>query len=267
MSSKSSSLTIALASASPLFLASLRLFLSGMSLAPSPVCARMPRKPRSGAARRLRQLHCTAATRRLKVKVKFLGQEAEKARLDKVRAKGIRIGLLPVRQSFRFQVARAMLPPCAAWGALITGRSPTVGDCNQNWASWRAAIKGRLNAAGRASRQLECAVTWCRCFAVGCVLAALCRWTRFRSARQLPVPSPQALQPALMSQVSPLLRPSVGMDAPWLGCVARPARLANRGASTPLVSGCRLLRRQVCGTRRLCSTDSGGSLRIWMGMP
>ena len=92
-------------------------------------------------------------------------------------------------------------------GACITGRLLGV-------------LTGRhqclVKRCGRSSCQLQCHVFWShvadvRCFATGRVLAALCRWLRFRS---LPVPSPQARQPALMSQVCPF-----GLVLPRLRCV------------------------------------------------
>jgi len=198
--------------------------------------------------------------------------EAEKARLDKVRAKGVRIGMLPVRQSFRFQVARAMLPPCAAWGALVTGRSPTVCESNHYWTSWRAAIKGRLNASGRASRQLECAVAWshfapqvlrCRSFP-GRSLSLV----PFRSARQLPVPSPQAPQPTLLRQV--FTTAGVCGKARVAPC----ARCVNRGASTRLARGWLLaaeiprlyradLQYSLCDTLRRIAKDLDLGLLGW----
>ena len=191
MSSKASSLTIALASV-PLFLASLRLFPSGMRLALSPVCERMPRRPRSGAARRLRQFRCTTATRQSKVKVKFLGRSWAFLGGDRLKRRGP-VWIRFQKHSHRItpRQAKLQVPSCPCDG-LITGRSPTVGESNHYWASWRAAIKGRLNASGRASRQSALSRGVTSLTLVGHVLAVLCRWTRFRSARQLLVPSPQA---------------------------------------------------------------------------
>ena len=109
--------------------------------------------------------------------------KAERARLDKV-PKAFASDYSPSGKA-----SGSKLP--VRW-ALITGRSPTVGESNHYWASWRAAIKGRLNASGRASRQSALSRGVTSLTVVGHVLAALCRWTRFRSARQLLVPSPQA---------------------------------------------------------------------------
>ena len=130
-----------------------------------------------------------------------------------------------------------------------------------------------MKPAGRASRRLEIAVAWShfadlRRFAVGRVLAALCRLSRFRSARQLPVPSPQAPQPTLLRQV--FTTAGVCGKARVAPC----ARCVNRGASTRLARGWLLaaeiprlyradLQYSLCDTLRRIAKDLDLGLLGW----
>ena len=134
--------------------------------------------PLSAAMFRLRR---RVGIRQLNVKMRFLGTRcwqaaAEKARLAKFRATGIRIGLVSCPAKLQASSCACDASSVRGLGpsSLITGPSPTIGASDQYWPLWWVAIKSPRESSAWVRRRVE---SFCRpqVFAVGRVLAALCR--------------------------------------------------------------------------------------------